>query len=466
MHRSAGDIKILAGELFDSYAGELVKHKLISVSPDSGLIVGVDTFEDSDEGLRRAGIDLRDEATIDLRGLTVLPGFVDTHVHLFLHPYTETSWTDQVTRESLAERTIRATIHARRTLMAGYTTVRDLGTEGALDADLALRKCLSGPDAIAVGPRYFTASRAIVGTGFYGPKNILYPERDGVEGTMGAEVADGEVECVKAVRRQIGAGADWIKIYADYRVRANMADVSPRSAGASLTTFTDPEVRAMVTEAHRLGVKIVAHASEAATIRRLLADPHLHVDSIEHGYGMLPLFNDETSFNARHVFWVPTLATSWTTGRTNGGWDRAAQSFKAFLRTRPPGVRVACGGDTGVFAHGDNALEMKVMVRLGASWKEVLQWCTLGGWECVRSMRWEDSEGKERLKEVEMLREDARVVGDNEMPFGAIRKGFAADIIATRCSPADHFENSVDSKNISFVMKGGKVYKRDGKETA
>ncbi|KIP04019.1 hypothetical protein PHLGIDRAFT_110162 [Phlebiopsis gigantea 11061_1 CR5-6] len=443
MHRSAGDIKILAGELFDSYAGELVKNKLIFVSPDSGLIVGVDTFEDSDEGLRRAGIDLRDEATIDLRGLTVLPGFVDTHVHLFLHPYTETSWTDQVTRESLAERTIRATIHARRTLMAGYTTVRDLGTEGALDADLALRKCLSGPDAIAVGPRYFTASRAIVGTGFYGgPKNILYPEHDGVEGIMGAEVADGEVECVKAVRRQIGAGADWIKVYKSYyRVRANMADVSPRSAGASLTTFTDPEVRAMVTEAHRLGVKIVAHASEAATIRRLLADPHLHVDSIEHGYGMLPLFNDETSFNARHVFWVPTLATSWTTGRTNGGWDRAAQSFKAFLRTRPPGVRVACGGDTGVFAHGDNALEMKVMVRLGASWKEVLQWCTLGGWECVRSMH-------------------------NEMPFGAIRKGFAADIIATRCSPADHFENSVDSKNISFVMKGGKVYKRDGKETA
>ena len=243
-----------------------------------------------------------------------------------------------------------------------------------------------------------------------------------------------------------------------------MADVSPRSAGASLTTFTEAEVHAMVTEAHRLGVKVSAHASESATLRHLLADPDLHVDSIEHGYGMLPLFDDEAALRTRRVFWVPTLATYWTVGRANGAWDRAAQSFKAYLRTRPPGLRVACGGDTGVFSHGDNALEMKVMVRLGAPWQEVLQWSTLGGWECVRSMRWEGSEGKQRLKEVELLREGVRAVGDNEVPFGAIRKGFAADIIATRRSPAKDFENAVDSKSISFVMKGGKVYKRDGKE--
>ena len=144
MYRSTNDVRILAGWLFDSYTGNLVQNRVITVSPDSGLIIDVDTFEDSDDGLCRAGIDLKRETTIDLRELTILPGFVDVRVHckarstaaritlkricslykVFLHPYSETSWMDQVTRESLAERTIRATTHARRTLMAGYTTVR------------------------------------------------------------------------------------------------------------------------------------------------------------------------------------------------------------------------------------------------------------------------------------------------------------------------------------------------------
>ncbi|KAI0962661.1 hypothetical protein AcV7_001455 [Taiwanofungus camphoratus] len=199
--------KIFAGKLFDPYTLTLLPNRIITVSRESGLILDVQPYSAADE----ASVDFSGPQIVDLRPATVLPGFVDAHVHLFLHPYSEASWEDQVTRESLVERTVRATVHARRTLMAGYTAVRDLGTEGAGDADIQMRKCLSGPNPLIPGPRYFCANRAIVVTGSYGPKNRLHYNQEGVEGITGAEVADGEVECIKAVRRQVGAGADWIK---------------------------------------------------------------------------------------------------------------------------------------------------------------------------------------------------------------------------------------------------------------
>ena len=264
----------------------------------------------------------------------------------------------------------------------------------------------------------------------------------------------------------------------DYRIRANMLDVSPAVAGASITSFTDSEVNTMITEAHRLGVKIVAHAQDAGTLRRLTTDANIHVDSIEHGYDMLSLLEDvqvnggvfQQGMSAAEtlpMFWNPTLAVYYSSaGSRSVVWRRAIQSFQIYLKKRPKDIRIACGGDTGAFAHGDNALEMKLMVQLGADWREVLQWCTLGGWECIRSMRWEGREGAARLAKVEQLQEDARVVGDNEVPFGAVRKGFAADIIATTGDFASNFATAVDKNSISFVMKGGKVYKRDGKEAA
>lgn len=257
-----------------------------------------------------------------------------------------------------------------------------------------------------------------------------------------------------------------------------MLDVSPAVAGASITSFTDSEVNTMITEAHRLGVKIVAHAQDAGTLRRLTTDANIHVDSIEHGYDMLSLLEDvqvnggvfQQGMSAAEtlpMFWNPTLAVYYSSaGSRSVVWRRAIQSFQIYLRKRPKDIRIACGGDTGAFAHGDNALEMKLMVQLGADWREVLQWCTLGGWECIRSMRWEGREGAARLAKVEQLQEDARVVGDNEVPFGAVRKGFAADIIATTGDFASNFATAVDKNSISFVMKGGKVYKRDGKEAA
>lgn len=255
----------------------------------------------------------------------------------------------------------------------------------------------------------------------------------------------------------------------DYRSRACMADVDPRSAAKSYQTFGEAELNAIVSEAHRLGVKVAAHAATAPSWTTLLNLKH-PVDTIEHGHETVELFDrdDPDSLPLRSMgrpMWVPTLATLYTVGRNSGAWETASNGFQAVLARAPlEDLAIACGGDTAVFPHGDNALEMKVMVRLGADWRQVLRWGTLGGWECIRSMRWEGKGGFERLCGVDKLGEDTRVVGDNEVPFGAIRKGFAADIIATNGDLEKDFEVAVDKTSISFVMKGGRVFKLGGNE--
>ncbi|KZT03501.1 uncharacterized protein LAESUDRAFT_659678 [Laetiporus sulphureus 93-53] len=460
-------MQIYAGKLFDPYTLQLLENQVITVSPESGLVLDVQPFSITNTN------DLSGPQCIDLRHATVLPGFVDAHVHFFLHPYSEVSWEDQVTKESLVERTVRATIHARRTLMAGYTSVRDLGTEGAGDADFHLRKCMSGSNAMIPGPRYFCANRAIVPTGSYaGPKSTIHLNQEGIEGITGAEVADGEVECIKAVRRQIGAGADWIKwTITDYRFRSRMVDVSPAVSKAAITTFNEKELHAIVSTAINLGVKVAAHSAHwhARGHNRIASGPGVH--SVEHGQFMV--FDNETSkhlesrfpddANKFNTIWVPTLAAYYTIGQGQGEiWESALRAFRTALER---GVEnIACGGDTGVFAHGDNALEMKLMARAGADWRKVLKWGTLGGWTCVRSMAWEGKEGEERLARVEELHEDARLVGDNEVPFGAVRRGFGADIIATSGDLENDFESAIDKSAIEFVMKGGRVHKMGGKE--
>jgi imidazolonepropionase-like amidohydrolase len=149
-------------------------------------------------------------------------------------------------------------------------------------------------------------------------------------------------------------------------------------------------------------------------------------------------------------------------GQDGGAWGAAKRVFEKAVADGMD--KIACGGDTGVFSHGDNALEMKLMVKLGADWRRVLKWGTVGGWECIRSMRWEGDRGKERLDKVDLLREDARVVGDNEVPFGGVWKGFAADIIATSGDLERDFDLAVSADSIKFVMKGGRIFKRDGLE--
>ena len=163
---------------------------------------------------------------IDLPGLTLTPGLIEGHSHVFLHPYDETPWNDQVLEEALALRTARAVNHLRATLEAGFTTIRDLGTEGAGYADAGLKQAVD--QGITPGPRMIVTTRAIVATGSYAPKGFA-PQWDVPQG---AEEADGH-SLIRVVREQIGRGADWVKVYADYRWGAR---------GEAATTFSIDEL--------------------------------------------------------------------------------------------------------------------------------------------------------------------------------------------------------------------------------
>ncbi|GJJ13487.1 hypothetical protein Clacol_007741 [Clathrus columnatus] len=442
------DIQILAGKLFDPIDLNYISHRLIVVCRQRGIITDVREFSKDEEDVL-----LRQKNTIDLRGQTVFPGFVDAHVHFFLHPYSETSWDDQATRESVVERTVRAVTHAKRTLLAGFTAVRDLGTEGAGDADISLRKCLSGPDSLIPGPRYFCANRAIVTTGSYGPKGVHNMNKEGVDGITGAEAADGPSQCRQAVRRQVGAGADWIK--------SRMGRAAPKISSKAITTFLPDELRDIGDTVDQLGVKIAVHLNENITAKKLLKS--ITPNSIEHGTNLE--YSELRELAQRGIFWVPTLAAYHSSAIRTGDasrWESAQVAFKQGLRLS--NLKIACGGDTGVFPHGDNALEMKMMFRLGANPKNILRSATLYGWECIRGMQWEGNDGEERIKQLPNLREDISVNGDNDMPFGVIRPGWAADIIATKEDPEKDFEKAITATNISFVMKNGIVYKLGGAE--
>src|SRR5947209_10077885 len=196
-----------------------------------------------------------DARSIDLPGLTLMPGLIEAHSHALLHPYSETLWNEQVAHEALALRIARATNHLRSTLAAGFTTVRDLGTEGAGYADVGLKQAVE--QGIVPGPRMFVATRAIVASGTYGPKGYV-PEWNVPQG---AEEADGVDSLTKVVREQIGKGADWVKLYADYRWGAG---------GAAHATFTLEEMKLAVEVAHSAGVPVAAHATSTEGMRRAI----------------------------------------------------------------------------------------------------------------------------------------------------------------------------------------------------
>ncbi|KAG9125888.1 hypothetical protein FRC07_005746 [Ceratobasidium sp. 392] len=439
---------------FDSYRAEFVQgnHDIV-IDTTTGLILDIQKSAKETQ--------LPDNG-IDLRGLTVLPGFVDTHVHFFLHSYHETSWEDQTTRESLAERTVRAVAHARTTLLAGFTAVRDLGTEGAGDADIHLRSCISAPLSLIPGPRYFCASRAIVSTGSYGPKNRLNPNKQGVQGVTGAQIADGPDDCMRVVRQQIGTGVDWIKVYGDYRHRASTVQTSPRSAALSTPLWTAPEWTSMVNTAHSIGVKVAVHADTPAAALAALA---AGVDTLEHGWQ----YNDQvlSEIRAKRAIWSPTLSVFEDYAK-GPKWNSLQDAFKNAMEQNAKvshdpdeGIRLACGSDIGAFPHGENARELRLMRSLGMPANRVLQAATLGGWRCVRSMEWEGRAGEERLA---AQVKEPEAMGDNEVPFGQLARGFAADIIASsgRFAEGDDFNKFVGAESIVFVMKAGKVYKKNG----
>jgi len=350
-------------------------------------------------------------SVVDLGDATLLPGLIDAHSHLFLHPYNETSWNDQVLKESLALRTARAIAHARNTLLAGFTTLRDVGTEGAGYADLGVRDAIN--QGIIPGPRLLVATRAIVITGGYGPAG--FDPRWQVP--KGAEVADGPEGVRQAVRRQIGHGADWIKVYADYT-----------HGGINAPTFTIDELRAAVDEAASTGHPVAAHASTPEGIRRAVL---AGVKSIEHGSRA-----DETALRlmAEHgVALCPTLAASEAIASYAPEHERAARrqrvaaQKKMFRRALELGVNIVCGSDVGVFTHGENAWELELMVEYGMSPEDAVRSATVSA---------------------------ARLLGMADQ-IGSITPGKLADIIAVKGDPLSNIHKL---REVVFVMKDGKTY--------
>jgi len=369
----------------------------VDAAPHEGWVVLVrgDRIEAVDA---KANVQVPPEATtINLPGTTLIPGLIEGHSHLLLHPYNETSWNDQVLHESLALRVARAVNHAKATLLAGFTSVRDLGTEGAGYADVGLKEAIN--QGIIPGPRMWVVTKAIVVTGQYAPKGFATEYMDEIP--QGAEEADGPDKISHVVRDQIKHGADWIKVYADYRWGPN---------GEAMPGFTQDELNLIVSIAKSSGRQVAAHSSTAEGMRRsTLAG----VATIEHGDGGTPeVFK---LMAERGVCYVPTVSV--------GGRNKAAVLKMAM----DAGVTICNGADSGPVAHGDNAREVEGLVANGLTPLQALRAATVN---------------------------DAKMLGWGDK-IGSVQKGFYADLVAVRGDPTKDISAI---RQVQLVMKNGVVY--------
>jgi imidazolonepropionase-like amidohydrolase len=384
----------------------------VSQSPRTGWVVLVQKNRIESVGPAGSVAAPDNVERMELPGATLIPGLIEGHSHLFLHPYDEATWDDQVLKEPAGLRMARAVASARATLLAGITTERDLGTEGVFDYDVQLKRSID--QGIVPGPRLITVTRAIVATGSYGPRRADYSFDPG----QGAQEATGPEEIARVVRSQIGHGADWIKVYADYRWGPG---------GEARPTFTESELKTLVETAQGSGRPVAAHATTEEGMRRAVM---AGVETVEHGdEGTREVFR---LMRRRGVALCPTLAASEAYAQYFEGWKRGSQpvpksvvdkraSFRAAL---DESVTICFGGDVGVFSHGDNVRELEAMVAGGMTPLDAARAATSG---------------------------NAKIFHLSDR--GRIAPGSLADLVAVKGSPT---QDIAALRRIVMVMKDGR----------
>ncbi len=400
-------ILIQAGKLLDVRNGRVLENQKILI--ENGRI--------SQVGPNVAAMNAR---VIDLSNSTVLPGLIDNHTHVLLQgDVTAADYDVQLLKESIPYRTIRATVAARTALMNGFTTIRDLETEGAMYADVDVKKAIAND--VIPGPRMFVATRSFAPTGMYPLLGYSWE----LQLPHGVQVVDGVDNIRKAVREQVQYGADWIKYYSDRKYYMK------EGALHSWVNFTDEEAKAMVDEAHRLGKKVAAHAMGYEGIDAAL---RAGVDTIEHGDGL----NDDLleKMAKRGVYWCPTIYVGvWVAkGRAETGAPIWLEMEKlvpiAFQKALQKHVKISFGTDVGGFPWTENeAQEFGYMVKYGMTPWQAIQSATI----------------------------TAAALLDQQDHLGAIEVGKDADIVAVSGDP---LADVAELGQVKFVMKGGVVFKK------